>query len=147
MQSILTRTFAPATATQMDAALLVVRVLTGIILAAHGWQKVFTSGMAGVADNFAKMGIPLASAAGPFVSMLELVGGIALVMGLFTRPIAFMVAINMLVAALLVHSPNGLTGRGGMELTLLLAAAAAALTLTGAGRWSADALLGSKAQD
>lgn len=136
--------FKPATSTQLNLSLLVVRVVTGLALAAHGYQKVFTSGMSTVAENFGNMGIPLAPLAGPFVSLLELIGGLALAAGLLTRPIALMLAIDMLIAALLVHRPNGFTGPGGMELTLLLAMGSTALALAGAGKFSVDAAIDAK---
>lgn len=133
--------FTPASAAQINLSLLLLRVATGLTLAAHGWQKVFTYGLSNVANNFGQMGVPLAPVAGPFVAILELVGGIAVAAGLLTRPLALMLAIDMLVAALLVHLPNGFFAPTGMELTLLLAAGSLAVAIAGAGEHSVDAAI------
>jgi putative oxidoreductase len=132
---------APATANQINISLLILRLITGLTLAAHGWQKVFSYGMSTIAGNFSQMGIPLASVTGPFISLLELIGGITMAAGLLTRPVAALLAIDMLVASLLVHRPNGFFAPTGMELTLLLASACAALAIAGAGAFSADAAI------
>lgn len=136
--------FKPASAAQINLSLLVLRVATGLTLAAHGYQKVFTYGLSGVAESFGQMGVPLAPVAGPFVAILELVGGIAIAAGLLTRPVALMLAIDMLVAALLVHLPSGFFAPKGMELTLLLAAGSLAVAVAGAGEHSIDAAIANK---
>ena len=123
-------------------ALLVLRLAFGAIFIAHGAQKVFVFGFAGTSGSFADMGVPLASIAGPAVGLLELVGGVLLVLGLGTRIVGILLAIDMVVAAVLVHLPSGLfASEGGYELTLALAAAALALALVGAGRLCLDAVV------
>jgi putative oxidoreductase len=123
-------------------ALLVLRLAFGAIFIAHGAQKVFIFGFEGTSGSFAEMGVPLASIAGPAVGLLELIGGAFLVLGLGTRIVGVLLAIDMVVAAVLVHLPSGIfASEGGYELTLALAAAALALALAGAGRVSLDALL------
>jgi putative oxidoreductase len=122
--------------------LLVLRLVFGAIFIAHGAQKVFVFGFAGVGGSFAEMGVPMAEIVGPIVGLLELVGGILLVIGLGTRIVGILLAINMIVATILVHLPSGIfASEGGYELTLALAAAALALALTGAGKFSVDALI------
>lgn len=129
-------------------ALLLLRVAFGAIFIAHGAQKVFVFGFAGVSGSFADMGVPLASVAGPAVGLLELVGGVLLVLGLGTRVVGILLAIDMVVATILVHLPSGIfASEGGYELTLALAAAALALALAGAGRFSLDALVTRRRSD
>lgn len=125
-----------------DLALLVLRLALGIIVLAHGAQKVFQFGLAGTGQSFAGMGVPLGEIAGPVVGIIELVGGIAIIVGVATRVFAVLVAITMAVATFLVHGGNGIfAADGGFELTLILGAAALALALASAGRFSVDALI------
>jgi putative oxidoreductase len=136
-----TRT-ARALPTAPSLALLLLRVAFGAIFIAHGAQKVFVFGFAGTSGSFADMGVPMSEIAGPAIGLLELVGGALLVLGLGTRIVGILLAINMVVAGILVHLPSGIfAAEGGYELTLALAAAALALALAGAGRFSIDALL------
>ena len=127
-------------------AITVLRVILGFLFAAHGWQKFNEWTLAGTQAAFAQMGVPAAQISAPLVAGLELAGGIALILGVLTRIVAALLALNMLGALFLVHAPAGVfADKGGYELVLLLAAAALALALTGAGRVSVDrALFGRK---
>lgn len=130
----MTNTTAPSAAPSLG--LLVLRVVVGAIFAAHGAQKIFEFTLPGTIGSFAGMGIPLPEIAGPVV---ELIGGILLILGLFTRPVGILLAIDMIVALIAVHLPAGLwVGEGGYEFVAVLGAAALALALTGAGRFSLD---------
>ena len=123
-------------------ALLVLRLALGAVFIAHGAQKVFVYGFVGTSGSFADMGVPLAEIAGPLVGLVELIGGALLVIGLGTRVVGAALAVNMLVATLLVHLSSGIfAAEGGYELTLVLGAGAIALVLSGAGRLSVDAVL------
>lgn len=123
-------------------ALTVLRVVLGFLFAAHGWQKFNEWTVAGTQAAFAQMGVPAAQISAPLVAGLELAGGIALILGVLTRVVAALLALNMLGALVLVHAPAGVfADKGGYELVLLLAAAALALALTGAGRLSVDRAL------
>src|SRR5918998_984256 len=74
--------------------------------------------------------------------LTEVVGGAALILGLFTRLAAVPLAFSMLVATVLVHLPNGFfSSSGGVEFTLLLTVACVALALTGPGKTSLDRVL------
>lgn len=136
-----TRFTAPTSALQLDLGLGVLRVVAGLIFAIHGGQKLFVFGFDGVAGAFAGMGVPLAGIVGPAVALLEFFGGLALMVGLLTRPVALLLAANMLGALFLVHLPAGFFLPNGYEFVLVLFGAAAALATTGAGGWSLDAKL------
>ncbi|MHB8875218.1 MAG: DoxX family protein [Myxococcaceae bacterium] len=121
-----------------DLGLAVLRIVVGITFLAHGWQKVFVLGFGGVIDGFTKGGVPLPGVTGPLVSLTELLGGIALILGLLTRLAALGVGIVMLGAIVIVHAKAGFFLPRGMEFTLVLWAAAFALSLNGAGALSLD---------
>ncbi len=131
--------FRSPTARQISAGLVLLRLIVGTVFIAHGAQKLFVSGISGVTAGFSGMGIPLAELVAPLVAFLEFFGGIALVFGALTRPVAVGLAINMLAAMLIVHLPNGFFLPGGVEFVLTLFGAAAFLTLVGAGDYSVDA--------
>lgn len=119
----------------------ILRVITGIVFAAHGYQKLFIYGMAGVQGAFTRMGAPMPMVTGPLVALLEFFGGIALIIGLLTRLAALGLAIDMLGAILLVHLAAGFFLPGGYEFVLLLFAAALAVATAGPGSFSVDAML------
>jgi putative oxidoreductase len=131
---------------RLNAALALLRIVVGGIFIAHGAQKLFVAGLTGVAGMFGQMGIPLPGIVGPAIAFLEFFGGIALILGLFTQPIALLLAVDMLGAIALVQIHKGLVG--GYELELLLMTGALALALAGAGEYSFDRVLAArKAED
>jgi putative oxidoreductase len=134
--------FRSASNKQIDIALTLLRVVVGAIFVAHGAQKLFVFGFAGVSGAFAHMSVPAAGILGPFVALVEFFGGLALIVGLLTRLAALGLAADMLVAILLVHLKSGFFNPGGIEFPLSLAAASIAFVLTGAGDWSIDSQLG-----
>jgi len=127
---------------QLSIGLTVLRLALGATFIMHGGQKLFIYGFAGVSGSFAQMGIPMPGLLGPFVSLVEFFGGIAIVFGLLTRLAALGLAGNMIVAILTVHLKAGFFNPGGVEFPLSLLAAAATLAITGAGAFSLDALIG-----
>ncbi len=125
--------------------LTVLRVVLGTTFLLHGWQKFTEWTVAGTQASFAQMGVPAAELAAPVAAVVELVGGLLLVLGLGTRVVAALLALNMLGALVLVHLPAGFfAAEGGVELVLLLAAASALFVLAGAGRWSLDHVVAAK---
>jgi putative oxidoreductase len=125
---------------------LVVRVLVGIIMFAHGLQKL-QGGPANFGQGLAQLGVPLPGLMGYVVTFVELIGGILLIVGLFSRVAALLLTINLVVAILLVKVNIGLLspsdGSGvGAELDLALIGGFLVILLGGPGRLSVDQALG-----
>jgi putative oxidoreductase len=122
-----------------DAVLLVARLLLGVVLIAHGWDKVVSNGIGATAEAFAGMGVPLAPVSAAFAGIVELVGGALILAGAATALVGVLVALDMLGAALLVHVGNGIIASdGGWELVGMIGALALVLAAVGAGRYSVD---------
>lgn len=122
--------------------LAVLRVVLGVIFFVHGWQKLFMFGFHGVAGMFTSLGVPLPAATSVIVTLVEFFGGLALLLGVFTRWAAILIAIDMIGAILLVHLKNGFYNQKmGFEFPLILLAAAICVALAGGGSPSLDATL------
>ncbi|AXR05058.1 DoxX family protein [Salinimonas sediminis] len=125
---------------------LLLRIPVGIIFAAHGAQKLFGwfggYGLEGTAQWMASIGLAPGFLMALLAASAEFVGGIALILGLATRPAALITGFTMVVAIGAVHLENGLfMSNNGYEFALALLAASAALTVQGAGSYSVDAYL------
>ena len=116
-------------------ALLVLRLGLGIIMTAHGWQKL-SGGVGKFMGYLSNMGIPGWTAY--LVVAAELGGGILVLVGLLTRLGALSILIDMTVAITKVHWKNGLKGPGGYEFPLACGVIAFALIFLGAGPISLD---------
>jgi putative oxidoreductase len=142
LQRIRSETGMTLTQPVRDALLLVARILVGVVLIAHGWQKFAQYGIGGTASSFAKMGVPLPAVSATAAALIELVGGLALLVGAFTVIAGVLVALDMLGAFVLVHVGNGVfVTDNGFELVWAIAAVALALAAAGPGRFSVDAAL------
>ena len=131
----------------MSYGILLLRVVLGGIMAAHGAQKLFGvwngPGLRGVHGWLAGMRFRGGWAPVAGLVLAEFGGGVALALGLLTPIAAFAVIVAMLVAIATVHWRNGFwSGGGGYEFNLLIIGAAGALAATGGGRFSIDRALG-----
>mgnify|MGYP000126677632 FL=1 len=117
-----------------------VRVTVGLMLVPHGWMKLIGGGLEGTARFMAQIGLEPAYPLAVYIALLELVGGVLLALGLFTRPIAVLVVGFMAVSAYYVHAPNGfLWIKGGFEYPLFWGFVALAIAVRGGGPKSLDA--------
>ncbi|MER7500005.1 DoxX family protein [Nonomuraea pusilla] len=124
-------------------ALLLARVAVGAVFLVHGYQKFATMGIAGTTQFFQSAGVPLPGVAAPVVAVLEVVGGLALILGAALPVAGALLALDMLGAVVFVHGQNGFAaGEGGYEFVLTLAAASLAVGFTGGGALALDTLLG-----
>ena len=128
----------PASPRQLGLGIALVRIVTGVVFAAHGYQKFFVYGLDGAVGAFGQMGVPAPSITAPLVAVVELAGGIALIIGLLTRLAALGLAINMLGAIFLVRIAGGFFAPNGEEFEIVLIVNSLALVLAGAGALSAD---------
>lgn len=136
--------------TDAGLAPLAIRVPLGIIFAAHGAQKLFGwfggYGLNGTAQWMDSIGLQPGLLLALLAGGAEFFGGLALLVGLLVRPASAALAVTMLVAIFSVHFANGLfMANNGFEYALAMLAATVSLTLSGAGRWSVDAVLADQA--
>jgi putative oxidoreductase len=116
--------------------LSVLRIITGFLLIAHGAQKLF-----GFLAPPGAPTPPLVSVIG-FAGILEFFGGLLFLIGLFTRPVAFILSGLMAVAYFMAHAPGGfwpLQNKG--ELAVLYCFVFLYFSVAGGGEWSLDRLL------
>ena len=115
---------------------LIVRVLVGAIMLAHGLQKFGNPAM--VKGMVASLGFPAPEVFAWVLILVEAVGGALLILGLLTRYAALSIMIAMLVAVFGVHLKNGFIGQGGYEYPLLIAAVCLRYFVKGGGKLSLD---------
>ena len=114
---------------------IILRAVLGAIFIAHGFAKV-AHGMPEFTRTVARLGFPMPGAFAWAAALAEFLGGICVLVGLFTRYAALAIAIDMAVAIVKVHLHQGLVG--GYEFPLALFAVALAVVLLGAGPASID---------
>jgi|SRR3989344_4114012 len=124
-----------------SASLLILRLALGLTFLFHGWQKLNGDSAVGF---FTQIGIPAAGFFGPLITWLELLGGIALILGFLTHWAAKLLALDMLVALVIVHLgsldkglPDGFfVQNGGPEIALLAFGGLLVLMVMGPGCWA-----------
>ncbi|MFC7442600.1 DoxX family protein [Laceyella putida] len=129
--------------TRAEVSALILRLVLGFTFMLHGIVKFTAMGIGNVAGWFASMGIP--SFMAYVVAIIELVGGIAMILGLGTRIVAFLFACVMVGAIVTVKWSAGFMGNGqaaGFEFDVALLAMSVSLILTGSRRWALDAFFG-----
>ena len=131
----------------MDLGLLVLRLVVGLTLAAHGAQKLFGwfggHGLAGTGGFLEQLGFHPGKRAALMAGLSEAVGGLLLALGAATPLAATLIVGVMSVAIATVHLPKGYFNHlGGFEYLLVLSVVAMSVVLTGPGRFSVDGWLG-----
>lgn len=138
----------PALQRFAPAAPVVLRVVVGVVMATHGWQKLTVTGPTAFGESMlTDLGVPLPVLFGWIVTLVELVGGVLLVAGLFARVAAGAVTAVLVGATVLVKLDLGLIAPAGgalpgAELDLALIAGALGVLLLGPGKPSLDHVAG-----
>ena len=140
---------AKLTSTNAGWSALALRVPVGVIFTAHGAQKLFGwfggYGLEGTAGWMDSIGLSPGMLMAILAGAAEFFGGLALIIGLLTRPAAAALSIAMLVAIFAVHFANGLfMANNGYEFGLALLSASVSLLFSGAGKLSVDKLVAKK---
>lgn len=134
---------APATPLAGDLVLLLARVGLGVMMVAHTKLAYDYGGsLSGVVNSFEQAGVPLPAITAPTNLFGELIGGIALILGLAVRVIGVLMALNMAGAWIFVHT-SGLYAmdHNGPELVIALGLLSLVLAVTGSGRLGLDHLI------
>ncbi|MGW4234261.1 DoxX family protein [Streptomyces sp. NPDC004980] len=127
-----------------DGGLLLLRLVLGLTVAAHGAQKLLGwfggGGIEGTGQFFEMSGYPSGETMAVIAGLSEVLGGLGLALGLLT-PLAGAAVFGTLINAVAVKWGGGFFAPEGIEFEILLAAGAAALALTGPGRIAVDRFL------
>jgi putative oxidoreductase len=113
--------------------LLPLRLVVAAVFLMHGGMKLFVMGVPAVTGMFGHMGIPLAAVAAPLVVAVEILGGLAVLTGVFTRWAGLLLAADMAGAIFFAKLHGGFFAPKGWELELLLLGAALTLAAAGPG--------------
>jgi putative oxidoreductase len=132
----------PLPAPARDWALLLTRVLIGVVMFAHGYQKMVINGIGRTTEGFENLSIPLAIISASFATVVEFVGSVMLILGALTPVIGGLQLVIMAGAAVFVHGANGIfVANGGWELVGVIGAGLIAVGAVGPGRFSVDHLV------
>lgn len=118
--------------------MLPLRMVVGLVFLMHGAQKLFVFGLGGTADIMGKLGLPLPVLCAIVVIAVELLGGLAIVLGVFTRVAGALLAFEMLIAILVARLSGGYFAPYGYEFELTLLGASLTFALNGPGQISLD---------
>jgi putative oxidoreductase len=122
-----------------DWALLFARALVGVVMFAHGYQKLLIDGIGRTTAGFESMSIPVAIVSASWVTVVEFVAGLLLLLGALTTIACGLMLFHMIGAAVLVHIPNGIfVTDNGWELVGVISAALVLFAAVGPGRYSVD---------
>ncbi|ASP47646.1 DoxX family protein [Cognaticolwellia beringensis] len=135
--------------TDTSVSTLPLRIVAGIIFAAHGSQKLFAwfggYGLDGTGQWMDSIGLGPGYLMALTAGSVEFFGGLLLILGLLTRPTSALLAITMVVAIIKVHLANGLfMANNGYEFALVLLAISVALAIQGGGKYSVDQTISQK---
>jgi len=132
----------PLPAPLRDVALLLARVLLGVVMFAHGYQKMVINGIGRTTEGFESLSIPLAIVSASFVTVVEFAGSALLIAGALTPFVSACNLVIMAGAAVFVHAQNGIfVADGGWELVGVIGAGFLLLAASGPGRYSVDHLI------
>ena len=113
--------------------MLPIRIVVGLVFLMHGAQKLFVFGLGGTSDIMDKLGLPLPLVCAAIVITLELLGGFAILLGMFTRLAGALLAFEMVVAIIVARLHGGFFAPYGYEFELTLLAACLTFALGGPG--------------
>jgi putative oxidoreductase len=124
---------------------LFARVLIGVVMFAHGYQKLVINGIGRTTEGFENLSIPLAIVSASFVTVVEFAGSVLLILGALTSIMCGLQLVIMVGAAVFVHGANGIfIANGGWELVGVIGAGLVALAAVGPGRYSIDQFIRSR---
>jgi putative oxidoreductase len=118
--------------------MLPLRIVVGLVFLMNGGQKFFVFGLGGTTDIMDKLGLPLPVVCAAVVMTVELVGGLAILLGAFTRLAGALLAFEMLVAIIVARLHGGFFAPYGYEFELTLLGACLTFASTGPGRASLE---------
>jgi putative oxidoreductase len=118
--------------------MLPLRVVVGLVFLMHGAQKLLIFGPGGTADIMGKLWLPLPLLSATVVIAVELLGGLAILLGVFARLAGALLAFEMVIAILVARVHGGFFAPYGYEFELTLLGACLTFALNGPGRMSLE---------